>query len=56
MTKEENPSLLFFPVPEETEERSKWLRQIGMYEQSLLKVEEKVLAVCELHFEVWFLF
>ncbi|XP_058462002.1 uncharacterized protein LOC131436997 [Malaya genurostris] len=52
MTKEENPSLMFFPIPNESEEHSNWLRRIGMTDKPSLQNDSSVLAVCELHFEL----
>ncbi|XP_058832894.1 zinc finger protein 202-like [Topomyia yanbarensis] len=52
MTKEENPSLSFFPIPHDTEERSNWLRRIGMHDKPPPNNGNQVLAVCELHFEL----
>lgn len=52
MTKEENPSLLFFPVPRNDSERRKWLLQIGMLDGTSESNTNSVLAVCELHFDV----
>lgn len=55
MTKEDNPSLLFFSVPRDAGQRRKWLLQIGM--QNMNKSNEtnkqkNILAVCELHFDL----
>ncbi|XP_053687418.1 zinc finger protein 354A-like [Sabethes cyaneus] len=52
MSKDENPSLLFFPISRDQEERAKWLRQIGIHNDPSLMKTDKVLAVCELHFEL----
>lgn len=52
MAKEENPTLLFFPVPSDPQERSKWLLQIGMLDKRVKVYKRQKLAVCELHFEL----
>lgn len=53
MTKEENPTLLFFPVPRNQNERRKWLLQIGMMDYADNAGRDKrLLAVCELHFDL----
>lgn len=52
MMKEENPSLLFFSVPRNPNERRKWLLQIGMLENAIEANRNNVLAVCELHFDL----
>ncbi|XP_055530516.1 uncharacterized protein LOC129721678 [Wyeomyia smithii] len=52
MTKEDNPSLLFFPIPRDQEERGRWLQQIGMHNDPSLAKADNLLAVCELHFDL----
>lgn len=52
MTKEENPSLLFFSVPRDNSERRKWLQQIGMLDNAVDLHRDSLLAVCELHFDL----
>ncbi|XP_062561280.1 zinc finger protein with KRAB and SCAN domains 5-like isoform X2 [Armigeres subalbatus] len=52
MTKEENPSLLFFSVPRDQSERRRWLLQIGMLDNAIDFYRDTVLAVCELHFDL----
>lgn len=54
MTKEENPSLLFFSVPRDAGDRRKWLLQIGMQSSAIKMNRNNLLAVCELHFDVSF--
>ncbi|XP_065073464.1 zinc finger protein 600-like [Ochlerotatus camptorhynchus] len=52
MTKEENPSLLFFSVPRDAGDRRKWLVQIGMLNNAIEINKNNFLAVCELHFDL----